>query len=99
MQQRVWEEHQADGALVWGIATGEDAGVVRAYTERLGVDFPVLLDTTGEVYRLYDLAFAFPTGAYPQDFVVGTDGRIVYASNQPDVEAIEAAVQRELDGH
>ncbi len=69
---------------------------MRAYTEALGVDFPVLIDTTGDVFAAYELAFAFPTGAYPQDFVVGTDGRIVYASNQPDVEAIEDAVVREL---
>lgn len=83
---------------MWGIATMEDEERVRTYVESLGVTFPVLLDHTGEVDRLYDLEFAFPTGAYPQDFVVGTDGRIVYASNEPDVEAIEAAVVSELAG-
>ena len=82
---------------MWGIATREDAERVRTYADSLGVDFPVLLDETGDVDRLYDLAFAFPTGAYPQDFVVGTDGRVVYASNQPDVEAIERAVVAEMD--
>ncbi len=94
---RIWEQYEADGVVVWGIATQESADRVRLYTESLGVDFPVLLDTTGEVDRLYDLTFAFPTGAYPQDFVVGSDGRIVYASNEPDVEAIEAAVVVELE--
>lgn len=96
MQVRIHEAYGADGVQVWGIATREDAARVRAYTESLGVTYPILLDTTGEVDALYDLAFAFPTGAYPQDFVVGTDGRIVYASNVPDVEAIEAAVVAEL---
>ncbi len=98
MQDRIWEAHGPDGAIVWGIASQEDAGRVRSYTESMGVTFPVLLDSTGDVNRLYDLAFAFPTGAYPQDFVVGTDGRIVYASNEPDVEAIEVAVVWELEG-
>lgn len=84
--------------MVWGIFTHEPEDRVRPYVEALGVTFPVLLDETGEVDRLYDLEFAFPTGAYPQDFVVGTDGRIVYASNEPDVEAIEAAIRAELDG-
>lgn len=97
MQVRIWEAHRDEGAVVWGIATREDAERVRAYADSLGVDFPVLLDETGDVDRLYDLAFAFPTGAYPQDFVVGTDGRVVYASNQPDVEAIERAVVAEMD--
>ena len=96
MQDRIWEAHGPDGAVVWGIATREEASRVRAYADSLGITYPVLLDTTGEVDRLYDLAFAFPTGAYPQDFVVGADGRIVYASNEPDVEAIEAAVVAEL---
>lgn len=71
---------------------------MRTYAESLGLTFPILLDSDGSVDRLYDLEFAFPTGAYPQDFVVGTDGRIVYASNEPDVEAIEEAVVRELEG-
>jgi peroxiredoxin len=96
LQVRIWERYQDQGVVVWGIATRENEERVRSYAERLGVTFPVLLDETGEVDRLYDLAFAFPTGAYPQDFVVGTDGRVVYASNEPDVEAIERAVQDEL---
>jgi peroxiredoxin len=40
----------------------------------------------------YNLGFAFPTAAYPRDFVVDAEGRIAYASNEPDVEAIEQAV-------
>jgi len=96
LQVRVWEAHEAAGAEVWGISSREDADRVRTYAENLGLTFPILLDETGTVDRMYDLAFAFPTGAYPQDFVVGADGRIVYASNRPDVEAIEAAVAAEL---
>ena len=69
---------------------------MRDYIDALGVEYPVLIDPTGEVDRLYNLEFAFPTGAYPQGYVIGTDGRVVYASNEPDVEAIEAAVQAEL---
>lgn len=96
MQVRIWEEYKDQGVQVWGIATREPPELVQTYVDALGVDFPILLDETGEVDRLYDLEFAFPTGAYPQDFVVGTDGRIVYANNEPDVEAIERAVASEL---
>jgi len=46
---------------------------------------------------MYDLAFAFPTGAYPQDFVIDAAGRIAYASNEPDVEAIEQLVGELLE--
>lgn len=95
---RIWRELADEGAVVWGIASREGEDAVRRTVDALGITFPVLLDTDGAVDRLYDLEFAFPTGAYPQDFVVGVDGRIVYASNEPDVEAIEAAVRAELAG-
>lgn len=95
---RIWEELGPEGAVVWGITAREDRATVQAYVDSLGLTYPILLDKTGEIDLLYDLGFAFPTGAYPQDFVVGTDGRIVYASNEPDVEAIEAAVRAELEG-
>lgn len=81
---------------MWGIASREGAQQVRSYTEMLGVTFPILLDQDGSVARDYNLLFAFPTGAFPRDFVVGTDGRIVYANNEPDVEAIEQVIVDEL---
>ena len=82
--------------VIWGIASNESPEYVAEYADFLGVEFPILNDVDGSVDKLYDLEFAFPTGAYPQDFVVGTDGRIVYASNEPDLEAIEQAVIDEL---
>lgn len=96
MNVRIHEQYGPEGAVVWGITTRERPEQVRSYTESLGIDFPVLLDRDGSVDQLYALQFPFPTGAYPQDYVVGSDGRIVYASNEPDVEAIEDAVAREL---
>ena len=75
----------------------EGAQQVQDYTEMLGVTFPILLDINGSVSRDYNLLFAFPTGAFPRDFVVGTDGRIVYANNEPDVEAMEQLIVDELE--
>ena len=98
MQVRIHEQYGDEGAVIWGITAREDPEKVAWYAETLGLTFPILLDHDGEVDRMYSLEFAFPTGAYPQDFVVGTDGRIVYASNEPDVEAIEDAVVHELNG-
>ncbi len=72
--------------------------MVQSYADALGLTFPILLDETGEVGRLYDQQFAFPTGAFPKDYVIDTDGRILYANNEPDTEAIEAAVVDALGG-
>lgn len=74
----------------------EPPHVVQNFADSLGLTFPILLDRNGDVDRMYDMEFAFPTGAYPQDYVVDPEGRISYAANEPDVEAIEAAVVRGL---
>lgn len=98
MQVRIHDQYGPEGAVVWGIAVREPPQNVRTYVDSLGVTFPVLLDHNGDVDRMYDLEFAFPTGAYPQDFVIDPQGRVSYASNEPDVEAIEAAVVLGLAG-
>ena len=43
------------------------------------------------------MALAFPTGAYPQDWVIGTDGLVVYANNRFELEEMTTAIERELE--
>ena len=82
--------------VVWGIATHEPEDTVRRYTEELGLTFPILLDVDGSVHTQYDQQFPFPTGAYPQDWVVGTDGVILYVNNTFEVDEILAVIEGEL---
>lgn len=82
--------------VVYGIASQENADTVRSYTSALGLTYPILLDTTGSVKRAYEQEMPFPTGAYPQDWIVGTDGRVVYQNNRWDLQAMEAAIEAEL---
>lgn len=96
MQVRLHERYSDQGVVVWGLTSTEPADKVAAFADALGLTFPILLDETGEVGRLYDQTFAFPTGAFPKDYVIGVDGRILYANNEPDVEAIEAVVVEAL---
>jgi len=39
---------------------------------------------------------AFPTGAYPQEWVVGTDGVIEYYANEYEYEALVSVIEQEL---
>jgi len=82
--------------VVWGIASMEPEEDVRNYVAGLGVTFPILLDTDGSVHATYDQEFPFPTGAYPQDWVIGTDGIIVYANNTFEVDEMTAVIEAEL---
>lgn len=65
--------------------------------QALGVTYPVLLDTDGAVIARYSQVMAFPTGAYPQDWVIGPDGTIVYANNRFELDELINAVERALD--
>ena len=45
---------------------------------------------------MYAQRMAFPTGAYPQDWIVGSDGTIIYVHNRFDVDAMRAALDADL---
>jgi hypothetical protein len=40
---------------------------------------------------------AFPSAAFPQDWVIGTDGTIVYGNNGFELDAMITAIEGELD--
>ena len=94
----MWQEYKADGVVVWAIASREPADQVERYTDQLGVTYPVLLDDDGSVLEVYRQQAAFPSAAYPQDWLVGTDGVIIYVNNGFELDAIISAIENELDG-
>ncbi len=71
---------------------------MRAFVEQYGVTFPVLLDRDGRVNQAYRQDPAFPSAAYPQDWVIGSDGTVVYVNNGFELDAMETAIDAELDG-
>ena len=85
--------------MVYGIVSDDDLYQARAFAEALGLTYPILYDEGGLVHEQYAMFSAFPSAAYPQDWVVGTDGRIVYANNIFEPDEIRAVIERELAGH
>lgn len=96
IEHTIWQAYEDRGVRVWGIASGEHEDTVRNYTERLGVTYPILIDRDGRVFNQFQLRMAFATGAYPQDWVVGTDGVLVYANNRWEPDAMMGVLDREL---
>lgn len=82
--------------MVFGIASNEPDDTVRSFAERQGLTYPILLDRDGQVNRQYAQEMAFPSAAYPQDWVVGTDGVVVYANNGFELDAMVTAIDNEL---
>lgn len=56
---------------------------------------PILVDVHG-VQQQYQQQMAFPTAAYPQDWIIGTDGTIQYYNNRYEYEMMIEVIEREL---
>jgi peroxiredoxin len=92
----MWRTWRDRGVRVWGIASQEDRAVVQLFADQYGLTFPILLDQNGQVNRAYHQDVAFPSAAYPQDWVIGTDGRIAYVNNGFELDAMETVLENEL---
>jgi peroxiredoxin len=57
---------------------------------------PVLLDSDGAVISSYPQTSAFPTAAYPQEWIIDPDGNIAYVSNIFDQDEVIAVIERYL---
>lgn len=93
----MWRAYRERGVRVWGITSQEDASVVQTFVDQYGMTFPVLLDADGSVGRDYRQDPAFPSAAYPQDWVIGTDGRVAYVNNGFELDAMQTAIENELE--
>lgn len=84
--------------MVWAISTRESEAQVQRWAETFDITLPVLLDSDGSVTEDYQQTMAFPTGAYPQEWLIGTDGVIEYYSNELEYDALVEIIERELAG-
>lgn len=94
----IYKKNQARGFTVLGIAIDgpESVSQVRATVAKLGVGFPILLDTETRVVALYN-----PKTSAPYSVLIGRDGRILKkqegyttgnaAAVEQDIEAALAA--------
>jgi len=95
IEHSIWRAYGGD-VVVWGITSREPPQNVQRYADQLGLTFPLLLDQNGAVLRTYALQAAFPTTAYPQDWIVGRDGIVLYASNRFELGSMRAILEAEL---
>ena len=83
---------------MWAIASNESREQVQRWVDAFDITLPVLLDVDGSVADLFETSMAFPTGAYPQEWLIGTDGVIEYYSNELEYDALVAIIEAELAG-
>ena len=96
MNQTLWTEYGDLGLVVWAIDSGESFAAAENFATDYGLDFPVLVDQDGAVFADYTQQAAFYLASYPQDWLIGADGRVVYLNNRYEPDELEAAIRREL---
>ena len=84
---------------VWAIGVynedepmGYDA--IEMFGEALDLNLPVLADN-GNASHQYPLDQAFPSAAFPKQFVVGRDGTIIYVNNRYEYDSLKAVLESE----
>ena len=69
--EQLHREFATQGLRVIGINAREGTAAVREYSNELGLTFPLVLDSRGEINRAYGVI------GLPTTFVIGRDGRAV----------------------
>ncbi len=69
---RLYEKYHAAGFQLLGVNVDEDVRNATGVSSKLGLHFPVLLDTEKKVSRLYDL------NTMPSTVLIDRDGRVRY---------------------
>jgi hypothetical protein len=58
--------------------------------------YPVLFDGDGTVLAQYNQVLAFDNTRYPQDWIIGSDGTVVYFSSTYEPALMIEVVEQEL---
>jgi peroxiredoxin len=69
---RLYEKYRASGFVLLGVNVDDDAANAVALATKLGIAFPVLLDTDKGVSKLYDLS------TMPSTVLIDRDGKVRY---------------------
>ncbi|MDP6946602.1 MAG: redoxin domain-containing protein, partial [Myxococcota bacterium] len=92
----LWQTYKDQGLVVWGIGSQDDFASLEGFTKQMGLTFPVLWDDGAEVKALYDPGKVPTNSVYPQDWIVGVDGTIVYVNTTYEPDEMAAIIEDEL---
>lgn len=99
--QKIYEETQQEedsDLVILGIAApgfGQEGSQeeIEAFLEENGYTYPVLMDTTGEVFMQYGIS------AYPTTFMVDKDGNLFgYVQGQLNEDMMRSIIRQTIEG-
>ena len=82
--------------VVWGIGSQDSLSSLQGFATQMGLTFPVLFDDGAVVQADYDPGKQATNSVYPQDWIIGADGNLVYVNTTYEREEIFALLDDEL---
>jgi cytochrome c-type biogenesis protein len=99
--QKLYESYSQEGEdalIVLGVAAPEmgqekDEEGIQAFLEENGYTYPVLMDTTGELFYTYGIQ------SFPTTFMIDRDGNVFgYISGQLTMDMMESIIRQTMEG-
>lgn len=99
--QKIYESYEQEGEealVVLGVAAPNTGGEgseeeIQAFLEKNGYTYPVLMDTTGEVFASYGIS------SYPTTFMIDREGNVFgYVSGMLSEDVMRSIIKQTMDG-
>lgn len=69
--EELWKTYKDKDLIVVAVTVQEEPnGQIRAFVEKAGISFPILLDTDGKISEMYELS------AMPSSYLISRDGKL-----------------------
>jgi peroxiredoxin len=89
--ESLYNQHKDEGFTILAINNAETAAQIQGFRQELGLNFPMLMDESGEIQRLYNI------DGYPRTFLLDRNGIIIARQWGPlTVEQIQELVTTAL---
>jgi peroxiredoxin len=83
--------------VIWAIGPDDELAQLSAYSEQLGLTYPVLYDPEGlEAHVQYRIDSTTTNSVFPQDWIIGVDGTVRYVSTAYEPSHMIAVLEEEL---
>ena len=96
MEHTLWKTYESAGLRIWGIAPDDAYGTLTTFSDEMGLSFPILYDEGGVVHDAYNAGSKTTNSIYPQDWIIGGDGAVLYVNTAYDPEQMIAVIEAEL---
>ena len=82
---------------MWGIGAQDSWENLATFSDQMGLTYPILFDEGGETKAQYNPGKTPTNSVYPQDWIIGVDGTVVYVNTEFEPDEMSQIIEDELE--